>query len=215
MKKILLIDDDMINTKALAARLERRGYKTTIINDGSDILQHLSENEYDLILLDIIMPDLSGSEILEIIRSKYDKNQMPVIVVSSIDDSIDISESFNKGANDYLTKPVNLDVAEARMGAHIDSAQRQLSNINKKEVEAISAMIITYNHELNNPLAIALSTLELMQNKNEKNTETHEANLRDALRRIADIVKKIESLTMSNQLAYTDYVKNKKMIRLD
>ena len=214
MRKLLLIDDDLINTKALAARLERRGFHTTILNDGINILEHLHENQYDLILLDIIMPTLNGDEILKIIRTEYDRNQLPIIVVSSVNDTKDISESFRNGVNDYLAKPVNVDVAEARIGAHIDSANKQKAEINKRELEAISAMVITYNHELNNPLAIALATLELIKECPDKIPPTQQNNLRESLKRIADIVGKMRDLSASSQLNFTNYASNKKMVKL-
>ncbi len=214
MKNILLIDDDEINTNAFAARLERRGYKATLLLDGTNVLQHLETNSYDLVLLDIIMPTIDGTEVLKLIRSKYDKNQLPVIMITSIDDTADLSDAFKNGANDYLTKPVNVDAAVARIGAHLNGAELHKENLRKKQIEAIHAMVITYNHEINNPLAVAFTSLDLLVAKSPDADKKEVDRIRTALERIKEIVIKIKEASQKSEVNYVEYMAGNNMVKL-
>lgn len=216
MAKILLIDDDTVLSKTTVRRLEKRSYNVDLIHQGVEGLRLAidEESSYDLILLDIKIPDLNGLEVLKSIREKFEKNILPVIMVSSLEEQEDIVEALNLGANDYVTKPINIDVLIARIETQLDIKRLSNEFASKKELSAVAAMIATYNHEINNPLAIAFGTLDALQRKSEISEESFN-KFDGALVRIRDIVKKIGKISSEQKLDYEDYTKKSKMIKVD
>jgi CheY-like chemotaxis protein len=125
---ILVIDDNEMNRDMLGRRLERSGYTMLLASGGKEGLDIIAKQPVDLVLLDIMMPDLSGIETLQIIRSQYSLAQLPVIMATAKDRSEDMMEAFEQGANDYVTKPIDLPVVLARIQSHlrtIQSARRE------------------------------------------------------------------------------------------
>ena len=218
MENILLVDDDQINNKMLAKKLQKKGYHVIQAFNGKECLKIFeSDVELDLVLLDIMMPDLSGSEVLQEIRKKKTQFELPVIMVTGKSETQDIVDNLRLGANDYIVKPVNIDVAEARISTQLKLIQLQRESLKKAELETAHAMIVTYNHEINNPLTIALGLLR----KIDKKIDDKEVLLKNlprvtsALNRIAEIVRKIEALSCKNEIEQNTYAEKDKMIKLD
>lgn len=211
-KNILLIDDDKILSKATSLRLEKRGFNIKLIHDPEEGRRAALRDEFDLILLDIEMPELSGIEVLKSIREKIEKNILPIIMVSSNEEDGDIVEALKLGANDYVSKPVNMDVLNARIDTQLELQSLTHEFANKKEVEAINAMITTYNHEINNPLTISFGMMEKINRDKEFSEETY-AKLKNSLVRIRDIVKKIREASQDQKPDFQEYVKNSKMLK--
>ena len=209
-RRILILDDDVLNSKALAKRLERRDMKVTVLNDANSLFETIEKENIEMVLLDIIMPDVNGIAVLKNIREKYDRNELPVIMVTAMDDSIDVMEAFQFGANDYITKPVHVDVAVARIAAHLSIVDLHREGVQRRELEAINAMITTYHHEINNPLAIAMACLE---SDLAKEPETIK-KLKSSLWRVADIVSKIKDVSENKKIEYQKYTGHTKMVKL-
>ncbi|KAE9539145.1 response regulator [Ursidibacter maritimus] len=104
MPKILLVDDDIELTELLAELLSLEGFDTQVVHNGQDALQQLELQQYDLMLLDVMMPILNGIETLKQVRQKYN---LPVLMLSARDDEIDRVLGLELGADDYLPKPFN------------------------------------------------------------------------------------------------------------
>jgi DNA-binding response OmpR family regulator len=102
--KILVAEDDMIMLKTIELRLQKDGYHVIVSQDGRDALQKIEELTPDLIITDIMMPFLSGLEIVGAVKSKAGK-QIPIIVLSSMGQENVVLEAFQLGADDYITKP--------------------------------------------------------------------------------------------------------------
>ncbi|HDL1279392.1 TPA: response regulator, partial [Mannheimia haemolytica] len=102
MSKILLIDDDIEFTELLTELLSLEGFKMKVVHNGLEGLNELESNQYDLVLLDVMMPVLSGVKTLKRIRQKY---SLPVLMLSARDDQIDRILGLELGADDYLPKP--------------------------------------------------------------------------------------------------------------
>lgn len=117
--RLLLVEDDDMSRDMLARRLERRGYAVEAVRDGRLALERLAAEEYDLVLLDWMMPGMTGLEVLERIRAIHPQSRLPVIMVTARAQSVDVVEALDRGANDYVTKPVDLNVALARIRTHI------------------------------------------------------------------------------------------------
>ncbi len=130
---ILVVDDVEDNRDILTRRLERRGFEVDEASGGYEALEKIENGKYDLILLDIMMPDINGNEVLPIIRSKYNATELPVIMVSAKSQSDDVVESLNLGANDYVTKPVDISIAVARINNQLEIGQQGRSVLKSKQ----------------------------------------------------------------------------------
>ena len=116
---LLLVDDDAMNRDALARRLSRSGYKVLTADSGTAALRMIREGRIDAVLLDVMMPGLSGLETLRQLRQFRSVADLPVIMVTAKDASDDVVEALDLGANDYITKPIDFAVALARIRAHV------------------------------------------------------------------------------------------------
>jgi len=105
--KILVVDDDPVIVKALEMRLNKEGHETTATLDPAKAVTALAEEQFDLIISDIIMPYLSGIELLTQIKSK--SPHTPIILISALDQKELILTAFELGAQDFVVKPINLD----------------------------------------------------------------------------------------------------------
>ncbi len=112
---LLLVDDNLKNLDMLSRRLQKRGYNTLLASSGEDGLTILSQYPVDLLILDVMMPGLNGIEVLNQIRKAQNQSQLPVIMATAKSQSEDISQAFEFGANDYITKPIDFKIALARI----------------------------------------------------------------------------------------------------
>src|SRR5690349_20337341 len=114
LRRILAVDDDGYNLTILEVLLQDQ-YQVLSVNRGQDALDMLIQHPVDLILLDISMPDMDGLETLRHIRCKPETADIPVILISALNDTQDITYGLEAGANDYITKPIDMDVTLARV----------------------------------------------------------------------------------------------------
>jgi diguanylate cyclase (GGDEF)-like protein len=112
---LLLVDDDANNRDALSRRLQRRGYTVLTAESGPDALEMVGAHRVDAVLLDVMMPGMSGIETLRRLRQSRSVSELPVIMVTAKDGSEDVVEALDLGANDYVTKPIDFPVALARI----------------------------------------------------------------------------------------------------
>ena len=115
MTKILIVDDDVQVTTLLGKLLTMEGYEAISVNDSSKAHEEASSIKPDLILLDLMMPDPDGFKLCRILRSDPFFSRTPIIIITALDDSDSRVVAFGAGANDYLTKPFNLDELVTRI----------------------------------------------------------------------------------------------------
>jgi diguanylate cyclase (GGDEF)-like protein len=118
--RILLVDDQPQNRDMLGRRLERRGYEVVLRESAVTIEDDIVNENIELILLDWMMPERSGLDALIGVRSRFDAEHVPVIVVTALDDGDVVSTALEAGANDYISKPIDLRVLTARVKAQLD-----------------------------------------------------------------------------------------------
>ena len=125
---ILVVDDNANNRDLLVRRLERAGFKTRQAESGKDALRTIEEADVELVLLDSMMPGMSGIDMLRLLRLTHSSSELPVIMVTAVTDSEKVVEALEVGANDYITKPLDFSVALARINAqlHRKSAEKAL-----------------------------------------------------------------------------------------
>jgi phosphoserine phosphatase RsbU/P len=139
--KLLVVDDNEMNRDMLARRLTRRGYEVVTASDGQNALDIIAEQSFDLVMLDIMMPGLSGWEVLERIRAKRSRLELPVIMATAKDGTEDIVRALTHGASDYVTKPLDMEVVLARVGTHVilKITHEKLRAANKKLKKDLAA----------------------------------------------------------------------------
>ena len=137
--RLLIVDDNEMNRDMLARRLERNGYLVDVVESAKQLMQRVKEKTVDLVLLDIEMPEISGLDALKTLRETYSAVQLPIIMVTAKNQSEDIVKALNLGANDYLTKPVDLPVALARIGTQLSHKRAQEALRESEERYALAA----------------------------------------------------------------------------
>ena len=118
-RTLLIVDDVQDNVTVLARRFINRGATVLEANDGPEALELLSVSPVDLILLDVMMPGMSGLEVVKKVRSKRTAAALPIIMVSARTDHHIMVECLEAGANDYVPKPVDFAVVAARVKAQL------------------------------------------------------------------------------------------------
>ncbi|HEY9552969.1 response regulator [Allosphingosinicella sp.] len=117
--RILIVDDVEDNRIFLHRQLTRAGFKTSMAASGIEALAGISADPPDLVLLDWMMPNLSGLDTLRAMREHYDLNQLPIIMCTARDEESSIVDAIESGANDYIQKPIKMPVLIARMSAQL------------------------------------------------------------------------------------------------
>ncbi|HEV3203653.1 MAG TPA: sigma-54 dependent transcriptional regulator [Gemmataceae bacterium] len=112
---LLVVDDDETNRDVLGHRLQRKGYSVTTVENGYEALELIRCRGFDLVLLDIMMPGISGLEVLKKIRQTRGLTDLPVVMATARDQSTDVVQALELGANDYVTKPYDIPVLLARV----------------------------------------------------------------------------------------------------
>jgi class 3 adenylate cyclase len=117
---ILAVDDDALNRGVIERIVSRKGHTVTLASGGKEALQKIKDGSFDLVLLDIMMPDVDGVDVLREIRQHHSMSALPVIMVSALDDSDKVVELLELGANDYVTKPIDAKVLQARVKTQLN-----------------------------------------------------------------------------------------------
>jgi len=118
--RILVVDDNAANRDVLERRLTREGRKVTTAASGAVALDLVAAQEFDLVLLDLIMPEMSGFEVLRRLKAQEHTFHIPVIVISALDELESVVRCIEAGAEDYLTKPFNPTLLRARVDASLE-----------------------------------------------------------------------------------------------
>ncbi|MEM7343532.1 MAG: response regulator, partial [Chloroflexota bacterium] len=125
--KILVVDDEPINLGVLFDYLRTEGFKVWLADSGPDALATLEYDHPDLILLDVVMPELDGFEVCRRIKNQPATQDIPIIFLTAKSDTLDKVKGFQLGAVDYITKPLEIEEVLARISRHLDihKAQKQ------------------------------------------------------------------------------------------
>lgn len=120
-QKLILVVDDIEDNRILLDRaLRSSGYATMLAESGREALSIISRKVPDMVLLDWMMPQLSGLETLRAIRELYPSSKLPVIMCTAMGEEMSVVAAISAGANDYMTKPISLPILRARMNAHFE-----------------------------------------------------------------------------------------------
>jgi CheY-like chemotaxis protein len=175
-RSVLVVDDMEANRAVVARRLEKLGYMVTCVDTGPAALAMLKQWQPDVLLLDYMMPQMNGIEVLRELRSHAATRELPVIMVTARAESEAIVEALSAGADDYVTKPLDFDVLMARietqLAKRLDAAHLQRANAALDERITMRSMVladlecelkdeIRRRHELEKKLAATLPVAPL------------------------------------------------------
>ena len=118
--RLLVVDDNKVNRLLLGRGLEQQGHRVAFAENGRQALEMLHQSDFDLMLLDIQMPEMDGYQVLERLGEDLDLRDLPVIVTSALEELDSVVRCIEMGAEDYLTKPVNPVLLRARIGAGLE-----------------------------------------------------------------------------------------------
>jgi diguanylate cyclase (GGDEF)-like protein len=118
--QILVVDDVEDNRNLLVRRFKKRGYDVIEADGGARALELIASDAFDAVLMDVMMPGMSGLEVLRTIRSQHLSRHLPIIMVTAKSERADILEALEAGADDFIVKPVDFDVAFARVKGHVE-----------------------------------------------------------------------------------------------
>lgn len=135
MSKILIVEDEMLIAELEKDYLELSGFEVDIVYDGNEGLDEALNGEYDLIILDLMLPGVDGFEICRRVR---EITEIPVIVVSAKREDIDKIRGLGLGANDYITKPFSPSELVARVKAHLERYNKLVGGFSRMENEVIT-----------------------------------------------------------------------------
>lgn len=140
--RLLVVDDNETNRDLLSRQLARQGYVVATATNGAEGFERLEQDDFDLILLDVIMPEMNGVEMLARLQEDERWAAIPVIMLSSLDEVDSAVRCIEMGALDYVSKPVQATLLEARIAAALELRElRRREGLYRKRVEADGALI--------------------------------------------------------------------------
>lgn len=172
---ILIVDDNEMNRDVLARRLRQEAYVLEMACDGRQALEKLQNQAFDAVLLDIMMPEMDGIEVLQHMKTDDELQHLPVIVISALDEMESVIRCIELGAEDYLPKPFSPTLLKARVRASVEKkrirdrerklfAQLEENFIHLRALEQqrddLAHMLI---HDMRSPLAANLTGLEMVE----------------------------------------------------
>lgn len=172
---ILIVDDTPANLRLLSHVLSKNGYKHIEASNGKEAVELAKKHEPDLILLDIMMPEMDGFEVIKEVKSDKLIQDIPIIFLSSLTDTDDKIEGFKSGGVDYITKPFQKEETLARINTHLKirflqkqlndrinvlrQREVQLSRLNQKKDNLVRMV----SHDIKNPLTGIIGLVKLMR----------------------------------------------------
>jgi DNA-binding response OmpR family regulator len=218
MKKILVIDDLPENVFILQDRLMQEGYEVITAYDGNGGIEKAYIESPDLILLDVMMPDITGFEVCKILVNDERTKHIPIILVTARAGAEDTKEGLEAGAFDYIKKPFNRVelLARVKSALKLSDANQMVLQIEKRTTYI--ATIVTANHKIKQPLTLLSLSSAAIKKELEKDEISKESILNrvkyidTAIKDISDVLDKLNSI---NNPELSDYAKDVKMIRVE
>jgi len=158
---ILVVDDDPVNRQVIHNFLAMQKCLVTEASSGAEALKLLQDkNSFNLILLDIMMPRMSGYEVCRKIRERYPVNELPIIFITAKNQDADLVTAFNEGGNDFIAKPVSRGELLARIQTHLKLLNYQDKMVQSEKLASLGTLLAGIAHELNNPASVIKANAE-------------------------------------------------------
>jgi two-component system cell cycle response regulator len=215
--QILVVDDNRLNRMRLAHSLEQEGHSPAMAEDGRQALEMLAEQAFDVVLLDLVMPELDGFQVLEQMKRNSRLRDLPVIVISALDDMDSILRCIEMGATDYLPKPFDVALLRARLNASL--ANKRLRDIELEYLEQVNHVIDaagaveagTFECDSLNPVADredALGQLARVFQKMARQVDAREQSLRQQLQELRVEIDEVKKARQVAEITETEYFRD-------
>jgi two-component system, sensor histidine kinase and response regulator len=197
---IIVVDDTPANLHLLTGMLKERGYKVRPVPSGAFALQTAKHDPPDLILLDIIMPGMSGYEVCERLKADAQLSDVPVIFISALNETMDKVRAFSVGGVDFVTKPFQFEEVHARVATHLELRRQrgliQQSNVQLRTLEKLrDDLVHMVVHDMRTPLTAIYGFLQTLQAlEGERLSEEGREFVRIALASTEELVEMVSSL---------------------
>lgn len=162
---MLIVDDDQMARETLEAILYREGHTLLFAASGVEAIERLKEFAPDVILLDVMMPNMNGFEVCQHLKGSPEYRHIPIILVTALDDAGDLVRGLNAGADEFVSKPVNGPELRARVRSMLRIKQQYDELQHALQLRDLLASIIA--HDLRNPLAAVVLYLQLLKKKSQ------------------------------------------------
>jgi two-component system cell cycle response regulator len=218
MKKILVVDDLPENVFMLQDRLEREGYEVLTAYNGKTAIEKAISILPDLILLDVIMPEMSGLVVLEKLKEYSSTSNIPVILVTAKSGAEDIKEGLEAGAFDYIKKPFNRIELLARVNSALKLSDAHKLLIEAEQKNTFNATVVTANHKIKQPLTLMSLSAAAIKRELKRDDFSSDSILKrvayieSAIKEINDVLNQLNTI---KKPVFADYVKNIKMVEFE
>ncbi|HWA85516.1 MAG TPA: response regulator [Opitutus sp.] len=205
---ILVVDDQPINVQLLKRKLEREGIRVTAAYNGLEALDLVQKDKPDLILLDVMMPDMDGIEVCQRLQADEQTRSIPIMFITARTSKEGKIEGLSVGAVDYITKPIDLDETLARVQTQLRfvTINREMVELQRRLVESrraatIGAVTQGIAHNLNNLLGVVIGYLDLIKAYYDKpeQVKKNALHVEEAVHRIVSIIKQLSSLVVKSR----------------
>jgi DNA-binding response OmpR family regulator len=213
MKKILVVDDLPENVFMLQDRLEHEGYEVITAFDGYSGIEKAKSQLPDLVLLDVMMPEITGLEVCQILVKDPVTKDIPIILVTAKSGAEDTKEGLEAGAFDYIKKPFNRIELLARVNSALKLAEAHKLLLESEKRETYIATVVTANHKIKQPLTLlSLSSAALKRelSKEEISKEAIEKRINYidvAIKEINDVLNQLNAIKDPVMANYTSNIK--------
>lgn len=215
--KVLIVEDDKSYAEILKRVIMKNGYEINLAHDGKEGLELSTEWKPDVIIVDWMMPGMSGIELISKLREHPELKFSYIIMLTARVETEDKIAGLEAGADDFITKPVDFGelIARIRVGFRMKKLQTEIAELQHES--ALLEMARTLGHEINNPLNIIYLALELINrafkedNPDREKIKENLNRIYQASERIKEIVNKLISL---RKPAFKEYVNGKRMLDL-
>jgi DNA-binding response OmpR family regulator len=136
---VLVVDDDRVNRMLLVRRLEQEGYRVSTAENGREGWERLKQEPVDIVLLDVLMPEMDGYEVLERIQADEELRHLAVIMISALDQLDSAVRCIELGADDYLPKPFDPVLLRARINAGL--TRKRLADLQREYLEQVGHVV--------------------------------------------------------------------------
>ncbi|HSL87674.1 MAG TPA: response regulator [Ignavibacteriaceae bacterium] len=218
MKRILVIDDLPENVFMLQDRLEHEGYEVLTAYDGSTGIEKAVLELPDLILLDVMMPDITGIEVCKSLVENPKTKNIPIILVTAKSGAEDTKEGLEAGAFDYIKKPFNRIELLARVNSALKLSDAQKSLLESEKRDTFFATVVTANHKIKQPLTLLSLSSTAIRRELGKNELSKEAILKRVNYieiAVKEITAVLDQLNAIKDPVISNYTKDIKMIKVD
>ncbi len=218
MKKILIVDDLPENVFMLQDRLEHENYQVITAYDGETGIEKARNEAPDLVLLDVMMPGITGIEVCKTLVNDEKTKNIPIILVTAKVGAEDTKEGLEAGAFDYIKKPFHKVELLARVNSALKLSDAQKLLIKAEKQSIFAATVVTANHKIKQPLTLMNLSATAIRRELAKEKISKEAidkrlsYIELAIKEINDVLNNMNSI---KDPTMADYTKNIKMINVD